>query len=295
MKRAFILVLLVGIALPAAAQKQPIATDSCLYTIPSNAFKRVPVFLEATLQDSSSRAILPAADLFAQSVAFRMRELLAAADSKLPDADSTVGWQTLWGEAIVTARPGAVVTWRIPDWSARADTMPRSSLRLLQTAMKDVVVNGESIVLPDGSQAPVSFGLSFVHPRVTRDGKIIPVKARQAIPVFTLLVPWEKSVELTKSPDILYPDVLRSLSMIGSVRLAFAVDKSGRVDMDTVKEVWPSEYARPKSEFRSGYEIFTRAVKRALPSARFSPAIIGGCVMKQMVEQTFDFKMKMSP
>ncbi|HEU4879757.1 MAG TPA: hypothetical protein VFT21_09900, partial [Gemmatimonadaceae bacterium] len=125
----------------------------------------------------------------------------------------------------------------------------------------------------------------------TREGKIIPVKARQAVPVFTLLVPWDKSVEVTTGPNIRYPERSRSLGAIGSVRLAFVVDKLGRADMSTVKELWPPGMKRPTGELLLAYEAFLRAVKRDLPSARFSPAVIGGCVMSQMVSQTFDFKI----
>jgi hypothetical protein len=291
MKRAFILALSVGLASPAAAQKQPIAPDSCLYTIASNAFKRVPVFLEATQQDGASRAILPSADFFTQSVAFRIRELLGVGNSKLAEADSVVDWKTLWGEVVVTVRRDAAPTWSVKEWSGRADTSRHSSLRILQNALKGVIGSGEFVAIPDGIGDSASFGMSFVNPRVTKEGKLIPVKARQAVPVFSLLVPWDKSVELTKSPNIHYPEIARSLRGIGAVRLAFMVDKSGRADIETVKEVWPADKTRPKGEALLAYEAFLRAVKRDLPSARFSPAIIGGCVMNQMVQQTFEFEL----
>jgi hypothetical protein len=290
MKRASIFFLLLT-ASSAAAQKQPIAPDSCLYTIPSSAFKRVPVFLEATKQDSASRAILPSADFFTQAVAFRIRELLGAKDSKLVEADSAINWSTLWGEVVVAVKKDAPITWSVKEWSGRADSSERSSLRILRRAIADVVANGETVVLPDGLGDSATFGMSFVNPRVTKEGKVIPVKARQAVPVFTLLIPWDKSVELTKFPDVKYPEISRSLGAIGSVQLAFFVDKSGRADVSSIKELWPSDRKRPSGEALLAYEAFLRAVKRDLPSARFSPAVIGGCVMKQMVNQTFEFKI----
>jgi hypothetical protein len=251
----------------------------------------VPVFLEATQQDSASRAILANADFFTQAVAFRIRELLGAKDSKLVEADSAINWGTLWGEVVVTVKKDAPLTWSVKAWSRRADSTERSSLRVLKKAIADVVANGETVVLSDGMGDSATFGMSFVNPRVTKEGKIIPVKARQAVPVFTLLVPWEKSVELTKFPDVKYPEISRSLGAIGSVRLAFLVDKSGRADAENAKEIWPADKARPTGSTLQAYEAFVRAVRRDLPTARFSPAVIGGCVVKQMVEQTFEFRI----
>lgn len=290
MKRAIVFLLMVT-ASPAAAQRQPIAADSCLSSIPASAFKRVPVFLEATQQDSASRAILPNADFFTQAVAFRIRELLGASDAKLIEADSAIDWRTLWGEVVVSVKKNAPLTWSVKEWSGRADSSERSSLRVLKKAIADVVANGESVIVPDGMGDSVTFGMSYVNPRVTKEGKIIPVKARQAVPVFTLLVPWDKSVELITGPNIRYPEISRSLGAFGSVQLAFMVDKSGRADVSSVKELWTPDRRRPTGEALLAYEAFLRAVKRDLPSARFSPAVIGGCVMSQMVNQTFDFKI----
>ena len=286
---AFLITLLP--AVPVEAQKQPIEPDSCLYRIPANAFKRVPVFLEATA-DSASRAILPGADLFAQSVAFRLRALLGGSESKLAEADSTIDWSRLWGEVVVTLHKDGAPTWAIPEWSSRDSDHPRSALRFLRNAIQDVVASGETVSFPDGfSGDSITFGLSLVHPRVMKDLKVIPVKGRQPVPVFTMAVAWEKSVELTKFPHIVYPEVSRSLGAIGNVQISFAVNKQGRADMETVKEVWPATLRRPTGELRNAYDAFLRAVIRGLPSARFSPAVIGGCVMNQKVVQTFDFKI----
>jgi len=286
---AFLVTLL--LAVPVAAQKQPIEPDSCLYRIPASAFKRVPVFLEATA-DSASRAILPGADLFAQSVAFRLRALLGGNESKLAEADSTIDWNRMWGEVRVTLHKNDAPTWVIPDWSSSDSDHARSALTFLQKAIQDVVASGETVAIPDGSLGDsITFGLSLVHPRVMKDLKLIPVKGRQPIPVFTMAVAWEKSVELTKFPHIVYPEFSRSLGAIGNVMLSFAVDKQGRADMETVKEMWPPAAKRLTGDLRQAYDAFLRAVIRGLPSARFSPAVIGGCVMNQKVIQTFHFKI----
>ena len=292
MKRAFILVLAIGLASSASAQKQPMEIDSCFYKIPKTEFKRVGVFLEATSNDSASAAILPAADLFAQTVAYRVRTLVGKSETVLADADSAIAWWTVGGEVVVVLRPDGRFTWRVPEWSANGDTMSRSSLALLRRAITDVASSGEWITWPDGNKHDsLTFGLSLVAPRVTKDHKVIPVKARQPVAVFTLMVPWEKSVEMLKSPDAWYPNKARNDGAIGMVRLAFLVDKSGRAKPETIKEVFLPGEQRPRGDMADYYNKFLSAVTRSLPSARFSPAVVGGCVMKQMVQQTFEFKL----
>ena len=135
------------LALPASAQKQPVELDSCLYRIPASAFKRVPVFLEATA-DSQSRAILPGADLFAQSVAFKLRELVGGNESRLAEADSSVWWASLWGEVVVTVTRAGPLTWHVADWSVGADTLPKSALAVLRRSIEAVASSGELIALP---------------------------------------------------------------------------------------------------------------------------------------------------
>jgi hypothetical protein len=274
-----------------AAQQQPTTPDSCVEKIPPNSLTRVPVFLEATA-DSASRVILPDADLFTQSVAFKLRELLGGNESRLPEGDAAVAWDLLWGEVLVTAHRGGPPTWAVPAWSVMADTLPRSPLRILQRALEAVVASGETVILSDAVAGDsIGFGLSLLNPLVTQSGKVVPLKARQPVPVFTIGVARSKPVELTDEPHIIYPDVSRAMPYVADVRLAFAVDKTGKVDMESVQELWPSGVKRPVGQMLYAYDAFVRAIKRGLPSAKFSPAVLGGCVVRQMVTQTFKFRV----
>ena len=289
LKHAPVLLLCALYAVPAGAQKQPIEIDSCLYRIPATAFKRVPVFLEATA-DPASRAILPGADLFTQSVAFKLRELVGGDETRLAEADSSIWWASLWGEVTVTVDRRAPLTWRVAEWSAGADTLPRSALAALRKAIEAVAASGESIPLPEGKETSWTFGMSLTNPLVTKQGKLIPVKGRQPVPVFTLLVPWEQPVEMIRLPQLEYSEFAKRLGATGSVRLSFTVDKSGRADPESVKEIFLAGEKRPVGEDRVYADSFIRAVKRALPSAKFAPANIGGCALNQVVQQVFDFR-----
>ncbi len=90
----------------------------------------------------------------------------------------------------------------------------------------------------------------------------------------------EKAVAVRPgSPTPLYPEVLRSGSIAGSVRARFVVDSAGRVD-----------FAR-LTILHSDHVLFTRAVETALRRMRYLPAEVGGRPVAQLVEQTFAFEL----
>ena len=88
----------------------------------------------------------------------------------------------------------------------------------------------------------------------------------------------EKPAEmLPESPKPKYPSVLESSGIAGEVQAQFVVSSSGRADMDSFKVL------------RSSNELFTQAVKNVLPRMKFSPAMIGGKPVNQLVQQSFQF------
>lgn len=74
-----------------------------------------------------------------------------------------------------------------------------------------------------------------------------------------------------------YPDILRQAGVEGNVLASFVVDEAGLADTGTFKAL------------RSTHELFTMAVKQALPNMRFVPAEVGGKKVKQLVQQPFAF------
>jgi TonB family protein len=75
-----------------------------------------------------------------------------------------------------------------------------------------------------------------------------------------------------------YPAALKSAGVSGDVLVQFVVDEAGRVDMRTFDSL------------RSSGPEFTAAVKEALPTWRFDPAIRQGRKVKQVVQQAFEFR-----
>jgi protein TonB len=88
----------------------------------------------------------------------------------------------------------------------------------------------------------------------------------------------EKPAEmLPDQPKPKYPSVLESSGIAGEVQAQFVVGQDGRADMDTFKAL------------KSSNELFTQSVRNVLARMRFSPAMIGGKPVKQLVQQSFQF------
>ena len=76
-----------------------------------------------------------------------------------------------------------------------------------------------------------------------------------------------------------YPSVLRSANVQGRVTATFVVDTTGRAEPGTFKAL------------ESDHELFTAAVRTALPRMRFIPAEVGGRKVKMWVQQAFEFRL----
>jgi protein TonB len=76
-----------------------------------------------------------------------------------------------------------------------------------------------------------------------------------------------------------YPDALRSSGVEGEVQAQFVVNEDGKADVGTFKVL------------KATNDIFSSAVRSALPLMRFYAAEVGGHKVKQIVQQSFQFKL----
>ncbi len=89
----------------------------------------------------------------------------------------------------------------------------------------------------------------------------------------------EKPAELLPSSKIpVYPPSLKSTNIEGQVVAQFIVDENGMVDMATFKVLKATD------------ALFVESLRTALPGFRYSPAMIGGRRVKQLVQQAFQFR-----
>jgi TonB family protein len=81
------------------------------------------------------------------------------------------------------------------------------------------------------------------------------------------------------SPAPRYPDILKKAGVSGEVIASFVVDTTGKADVNSLKVL------------RSSHELFVNSVATALQDMRFTPALVGGRKVKQLVMQPFVFQI----
>jgi protein TonB len=76
-----------------------------------------------------------------------------------------------------------------------------------------------------------------------------------------------------------YPSMLQSAGLEGDVRAQFVVDTLGRVQQGSFRVL------------QTSHDLFAAAVREAMSRARFTPAEVGGRKVRQLVEQSFTFRI----
>lgn len=89
----------------------------------------------------------------------------------------------------------------------------------------------------------------------------------------------ERIVQVVRSAVPRFPDALRSSGVEGDVHVTFVVGTNGRVEPGTIKVS------------DSPHSLFTDAVRSALLDARFRPAEVSGRAVRQLVSQSFSFRL----
>jgi protein TonB len=90
----------------------------------------------------------------------------------------------------------------------------------------------------------------------------------------------ERAVEVVRAPEPRYPDALRSANLEGAVVMQFIVAANGRVEPGSIKVI------------SSPHREFSDAVRAALLGAKYRPAQVGGHAVRQLVEQSFSFRLQ---
>lgn len=272
------------------------SAPSCLMSIPDSALRRVGVFVQAELIDSAAhQPILPGIDLLTQEVASRVRALLGAGPDSVPNGEPAVTWRGLDARLLVVVHRNGQMTSKVstPEFpSSIPDNMADSAAaHLLARALAALYAEeGYFVAWPAGFRADsVAFHLAVHRPSVDIRGVVTPVRARQGFPLFYVGVPTEESVTVKQGPVVKYPAGFPAKGVTGELVMLFVIDTTGRVDMSTVKDYWPPGRPRLTGKMAEYYEGFQQAIVRALPDTRYEPARIGGCKVRQLVQQPYGF------
>jgi len=95
--------------------------------------------------------------------------------------------------------------------------------------------------------------------------------------VYSILTVEQSATRVTGSAAPVYPPTLLASGVEGSVTVRFVVDTAGRADPATIEVL------------ASSHSDFTQSVRDALAGMRFNPGSVRGHVVRQLVEQGFEF------
>jgi protein TonB len=75
----------------------------------------------------------------------------------------------------------------------------------------------------------------------------------------------------------------------GNLLAQFVVDTNGRAVMSTFKDLWPSDKPRLTGGLQEYYEAFVDAVREGVSDETFTPARVGSCAVRQIVQMPVMF------
>lgn len=281
-----------SLALPAVLHAQSgrswPESAACLAAIPAESMQRVTVYLAADASDSAARPLLNNVSVLTQAVAVRVRALLGAQPEQLPRGEPTLTWRDADASVEVTAYRDGRLRWRpVPD----SERTPTSIL--IERALTDVHATGGAwFVWPDSTIDSLVFRFVARAPIVDHEHTVRVPPMQGGMPLFSVAEPWEESTRAKHLPHVPYPPSLESARVEGVVILRFIVDTTGRVDTATISDVWPSNRPRLTGDDAQYYDTFVKAVRTTLVKARFEPARIGGCPVRQLVQMPFGFRLR---
>jgi hypothetical protein len=258
-------------------------SSNCIDHLPPSAFTTVAVYAFVDLRDSVSSHFASSADNFLQELVGEAQTLLGASSRTLPQGEPGIDWRGIDVSLRLTAfRDGRVVP---------GDTIPGSAAALMARALTKTSTLGLLDWTAESARDSVRLDIAFVRPVVDSVGRVSnPIPRRTAIPLLSVRAPWERRV--SQKPGRAhpkYPEGARVAGYEGTIILSFMVDSTGHAVDSTIKEVWPEGTPRLRGEKRSMYESFLEATKRTVPELEFTPAAIGGCPVKQLVQVPFTF------
>ena len=273
----------------AAQSPSPSRAVSCLDTLSMAGAIPNVVYVHAMVADSTDARLAEMADVFAQSVAQRLRQMFSPHSDTLPSGAPIIGWRDV-------RPPAPQVRVRLvrnspPRFDLAASSTNIVGGEMLLRAAHVAQDDGEGVFWPgDTPGDSLTFRVGFSE---SRSGTLEPARSlRTAFPVFYVMAPPETPVGRTSSSAPPYPANSRNIGATGVVIVQFEVDSTGHVMPATIREVWSSTQPRPKGQLLDAYNEFLHTVVAWLPTAEFTPARIGSCAVPQLVQQPFTFDIR---
>jgi hypothetical protein len=289
---AVVLCVLISVASPAAAQPEAIVDRSqnraCTEAIPATSMSPVVVYVGVDLPtDTASLRARPAAQVLTSRVAHLVRRRVGSTGQNVGSGEPMVRWQGAGAALRVTAyRDGRVTTWPTTE-----DTVVNAGARLLAWGIAADRDSGGSFAWPPSlTQDSVIVTLQLHTPMVSRSGEIVGVKADQIEPLFQVMQPWIEPAQENPRTFPRFPRQGDPPKTPRSHEFHWVIDSTGRVDMTTVREIWPENEPQPTGSRTRFEEASVKSIMDYFSRARFEPMRIGGCRVRQPTMLKFQFQ-----
>lgn len=284
-RRVLLAVLLAPATMAAQAREpeysiHPLGPNACLDR--AAATRRVPVALTARLVGARAQVMEAQAGALLQLLGEEVQRALGARDDSLPAGEPALSWRQLEGALLVTTtREGAVSVAAVPTGPPSLYGTD-SAMRVVRRALDPLVRSGEARLLwPEGfREAAVTMQLQLERPFVLDDSTYAPVRRRIAVPLFTVLAPFEVPPAPAR-PRLRFvrPPGARE----GRVVMEYAVDDTGHVDPLSVMEVQEPDRVALPTEDLATHAAYVERVATLFRSMRLTPARVGGCAVHAIV------------
>ena len=254
----------------------------CLASIPRSDMHRVPIVLDASVDEHDDSALTFQTDLLVQDVGDRLREMLGAKGSEVPNADTMFAWYSVPTEVVLIARRNGemLVHARNPSGDSTATTF-------LARAVADARAREQARMVWLGNLKPDSILIRLhLAPLQVAQGAIQSLPSAQGMryAAFYLMVPALTPPQvLPNQPPPRYPTENEWRPYEASLILQYVVDSTGRVDSRSIRALWPAGKPRLSGYDGEAYEAFVRSARSWAARLRFEPSRIGSCPVRKVV------------
>jgi hypothetical protein len=269
-------------------------SGSCVASLPDSAFARTAVYLTMAVRNPIPQPIPSMIANVMQAVVDRADSALGSSPPYLPNGEPRVTWHDLGDMLLLTWHRNGQLTWSILTDSGAPPRDTASIGHVVARSLAATIATGEVFLAwpRDATNDSVQFDVRFQRSRVKPDRTLEPVEAVFAIPILGVRSPWETPVTVLKQAHPVYPSQLQREGVRATVRIEFVVDTTGRADTATIRDAWPPWRPRLTGRLGKYYDEFFDAAARSIANARFAPATVAGCKVRQMVVQPFSWEIR---
>jgi len=198
------------------------------------------------------------------------------------DSERTRAQRMMTAQTEDMKKPAMMQAMAMMEWTGTVD---ESAIREMTQRQVEISVTSQIAMIRDRyrvgevlTPAQIST-LKQLEMRDMTGGRAVSLSAPAKGGVYFEFQVEKQAAQVPGTGGLKYPEALRAAKVEGEVLAQFVVDTSGHYEDGSFKVL------------KSSHELFTQAMRDALPQLRFTPAEVGGVKVRQLVQQPFIFSL----